>query len=222
MPIFASLLKKKKPSPAVILQETKVGLLDWIADAQAQLQTPVEPEEYPYWRLEAQDDITSSTAQLAVVEWLEDHPEAWTAPALEDQLRQRFRRLDEIEVLLSALPCFDEDEDELDYSTMDQVEQEQRQKVRTLHAEQFLLDRQCDLLACLLGISARRLHDVRHILNSYYYDEELRKSTQTTEAAECYPQIKAWIEGTATLQNLPIPAFSAGMTEYPPRFPKLI
>jgi len=213
----------KKPSPAEALEQTRATLNQWIADAQDTLHIPAESGEYPHWHQGAHDEITSCTTQIQLVEWLESHPECWTAAALEEQLRTRFRRLDDMEVLLSALPCFDEDEDELDVASMDQASREQYQQVKEHRAEQFSLNRQCDLLTCFLGVSARRLHDARHILGSYYYDEELRKSTKTTEAALCYPLIKAWMDGTAgTLEALPIPTFSAWLPEYAPRFPALV
>jgi hypothetical protein len=94
-----------------------------------------------------QDLIARWTIQLALVEELETHSEAWTADALEAQLRSRFRRCEEIRALLLMLPNFDEDEDTLDCDRMSDREQQERQQVKTLNDECYTLGRQCDLLA---------------------------------------------------------------------------
>jgi hypothetical protein len=219
--MFSIALKKK--SPADKLRTTKAILSQWIEETEAELRTPAEPGSDELWRLDDQDSITAWTAQRTLVEWLETHPEACTAMALEDQLRSRFRRIDEIHAALQALPSFHEDEGDLDYTHMDETERGQRQQVNALHDEQYTLDRECDLLARFLGISERRIHDVRHIALAYYESEETREVTQKVEAATYYPLIKEWIDGTGRLKTLPIPEhFSSWMPEYASPFPTLI
>lgn len=212
----------EKMSPGDKLRDTKAILSQWIEETQAKLRTPVIAENDELWQLGHQDNVAAWTTQRTLVAWLETHPEAWTAAALEDQLRSRFRRCDEVQAALLTLPGF-EDDDELDSMLMNETERKERQQVKALLEEHYTLHHECDILACFLGVPKRRIHDIHHIILAQYENEELKKRSDKVEAATYYPLITAWVNGTGTLKTLPIPThFSSWMTEHQPLFPTLI
>lgn len=214
-----ALFKPRVKAPWQKLEETKAVLTVWIEETQAEL---INCDDY-LWALGERDNITRWHAQIELVDHLLLHPEICTAQGLESLLREKFRAYNELDASLANLPCFDDDEDELDYSTIPSQERIQRKAEKQYHERQFIIQHQCHLLAQFAGISERRVHDVLHILMAHYTPVEDRPLRKNELAATYYPLINAWMNGEGNLAMLAIPTeFSAWMPERESMFPVLV
>jgi hypothetical protein len=211
----------REKAPWQKLEETHAMLSVWIAETQAELADCTDE----LWAMGERDSINAWKAQIELVEHLLIHPEICTAEGLENLLREKFLVYNELDASLANLPAFDEDEDDLDYSAMSSQERIQRKAVHEYHERQFVIQHQCNLLAQFAGISARRIHDVLHILTAWYTPVEDRPLCKNEKAASWYPAIHAWMSGedTGSIKELAIPAeFSGWLPERPSMFPTLV
>jgi hypothetical protein len=211
----------REKAPWQKLEETHAMLSVWIAETQADLADCTDE----LWAMGERDSIAGWKAQIELVNYLLVHPEQCRTQELETLLREKFRRYNELDASLAALPCFDEDEEDLDYSAMPAQERIQRKASHEYHDQQFKLQHQCNLLARFAGVSARRVHDVLHILTAHYTPVEDRPLRKNEKAASWYPAIHAWMSGedAGSIKDLAIPAeFSGWMTEYTSPFPTLV
>jgi hypothetical protein len=218
--ILSLLFKPAVKSPEQKLRETRVMLRGWIAESESEIAT----SDDELWNMGERDNIASRWAQIGLVNELLDKPERCTAQGLEDLLREKFRIYDGLDASLANLPTFDEDEEDLDYSTMSSQERIQRKAFQQYHNERFKLQHQIDILAQFAGVSARRIHDVLHIIGAHYTPVEDRPAMKKELAAAYYPVIREWMAGgRGPIQSLDIPTeFSAWLPEHEPDFPALV
>jgi hypothetical protein len=207
-PMQAMLALIQKPRGASeILAKTKRDLEVELLEKQRELRDLSQTAAQDRWTVELdieslQDDEARLVAQITLIEELETNPAQQMAKALEELLRARFRRVDEIEATVQGLPTLDSYEEATSLSTEELATCEH---VRALEHEQFKLDRQIDLLARFLGIQARRIYEMRQIIGAFHEDEETRKLCQREEAATCYLALEQWMQGTATIKQLSFP-----------------
>jgi hypothetical protein len=211
----------REKAPWQKLEETHTMLTQWIAETQVEL---IDCDDY-LWAMGERDSINAWKAQIELVEHLLIHPEICTAQGMETLLREKFRVYNELDASLAALPCFDEDEDDLDYSAMSSQERIQRKASHEYHDQQFAIQHQCNLLARFAGVSQRRVHDVLHILTAHYTPVEDRSLRKNEVAASWYPAIRTWMDDDqfGSIKDLAIPAeFSGWLPEHPSMFPTLV
>jgi hypothetical protein len=222
MGLLSLLFKPAVKSPQQKLRETKAMLNGWIAESEADLVDCTDE----LWAMSERDNIVRWQAQIELVDYLLLHPECCTAQGLESLLREKFLVYSDLDASLAALPCFDEDEDDLDYESMTSTERIQRKAVHEYHERQFVIQHQCHLLARFAGISERRIHDILHILTAHYTPVEMRPAMKNEKAASWYPAILCWMDGDDgfdSIKDLAIPAeFSGWMPEHPSMFPTLV
>jgi hypothetical protein len=207
-------------SPHEILAQAKWTLQQELLSTQMQLRESLQTPAKDRWMVEMdigvlQDDQSRLVAQITLIGQIQSDPALQSASALEGLLRSLFHRVDEIRAALRDLPLF-EDIEEDEVVNLDEAGQAAYKQVQTLQDEQYRLDRQIDLVARFLGVSAWRIGQVRCVMGAFYEDEETRSATKEEEAATYYPVVKRWIEGTGTIKALVFPDhFAAWMKDRP-------
>ncbi len=195
------------PSPSEVLAKTKQDLQLELLERQGELRDLEQTPTPDRWMVELDldtlmEDQTRLVAQITLIDQILTDPTLQSAEGLEVLLRSLFRRVDEIAATLRDLPLF-EDIEEDEVVNLDEAGQVAYKQVHTLQDEQYRLDRQIDLVARFLGVSARRICEIRAILRAFYEDE-------ASLAATYYPQVRRWIEGAGAIKTFSFPEHLAG------------
>jgi hypothetical protein len=192
-------------TPSEILAQTKSAYQQELQETLAflqELEQDPQADKSDFWG--PRDDQTRIGVCLTLIEQLED-PTQQTAQALEERLRTLFRRVDEIEVALQSLPCLEYLDGDEELLALDAETRAGYAQARTLERECFEQDCQLNLTARFLGVPAWLIRRMRHVMRVSHEDEETKRSCQHTEAANAYPLVKLWMNGTGTIKQLVMP-----------------